>query len=119
MTKAIMCMKLDAPWKMMVLASSIFRAKQSVSTPTPLETEVMGPTDGHNGKGAVWHMSVKSPKPPILSATTSDLLNIYSAQIYARGEKRRGITNDVGEIYGSRYYWTGLRCADDLTEPRR
>ncbi|KAG4218946.1 hypothetical protein PC116_g32574 [Phytophthora cactorum] len=56
-----MCMKLEAPWKMMVLANSIFRAKQSVSTPTPPETEVTGPTDGHNGKGAVWHMSVKSP----------------------------------------------------------
>lgn len=53
----------------MVLANSIFRAKQSVSIPTPLETEVMGPTEGHNGRGAVWQMSVKSPKPPILSTT--------------------------------------------------
>lgn len=79
----MMCMKLDAPWNMMVLASSIFRAKQSVSTPTPLDMEVMGPTEAHNGKGAVWQMPVKSPKPPILLATTGD----YSAA--ARREAAR------------------------------
>lgn len=34
--------------------------------PTPDDTEVMGPTEAHNGRGAVWQMLVKSPKPDIV-----------------------------------------------------
>ena len=75
MAKAIICRKLDAPWNMMVFASSIFRAKQSVSTPTPLEREVMGPIEAHSGKGAVWQISVKSPKPPILSPLVTSVVS--------------------------------------------
>lgn len=47
---------------MMVFANSILRAKQFASMPTPLEMEVMGPTEAHNGNGAVWQKPVKSPK---------------------------------------------------------
>lgn len=62
-----MCMALAAPWKMIVFASSIFRAKQSGSMPTPVDIDVIGPIDAHSGSGAMWHMSVKSPKLPMLS----------------------------------------------------
>ncbi len=60
-----MCIALAAPWKMIVLASSMFLAKQSGSMPTPFAIDVMAPTDEHNGKGAIWHMPVKSPNPPM------------------------------------------------------
>lgn len=43
--------------------------------PTPDDTEVIGPTAAHNGKGAVWQRSVKSPKPPI--AFRSEISSIY------------------------------------------
>ncbi len=54
-----MCIALAAPWNIIVLASSMFRAKQSGSMPTPLAIDVIGPTEAHNGSGAVWQMPVK------------------------------------------------------------
>ena len=59
MTRATMCIALAAPWNIIVLASSMFRAKQSGSMPTPLAIDVIGPTEAHNGSGAVWQMPVK------------------------------------------------------------
>ena len=35
--------------------------------PTPLEMEVMGPIDAHNGSGAVWQILVKSPKDIVVA----------------------------------------------------
>lgn len=61
MTRATMCMALAAPWKMMELASSMLRAKQSGSIPTPVAIEVIGPMDEHSGNGAMWQMPMKSP----------------------------------------------------------
>lgn len=80
---------------MMVLANSIFLAKQSVSMPTLLERDVMVPTEGHNGKGAVWQISVKSPKPPILSATgamaRTRVINDYVATTTRTNQGRRDV----------------------------
>jgi len=67
MTKATMCMALAALWKMIVFANSMLRAKQSGSIPGPLAIDVIGPTDAHNGSGAIWQMLVKSPNPPMVT----------------------------------------------------
>ncbi len=40
--RAMMCMALVAPWNMMVLANSMFLAKQSGSMPAPLDMDVTG-----------------------------------------------------------------------------
>lgn len=53
MISATICIALVAIWKISVLAKSILRAKQLGSMPTPLEMDVMGPTDAHKGSGAV------------------------------------------------------------------
>ena len=68
MTRATMCIAHAAPWKMMVFASSIFLAKQSGSMPTPLAMDDIGPTDAHNGSGAMWQILVKSPKFDIMNS---------------------------------------------------
>jgi hypothetical protein len=66
MTSAMMCIALAAPWKMMVLASSMLRAKQSGSMPTPLAIDVIGPIEEHSGNGAMRQMLVNSPKPDMV-----------------------------------------------------
>jgi len=92
MIRATMCMALAAPWKMMVLASSILRAKQSGSIPTPLEIDVMGPIDEHNGNGAIRQIPVKSPNAMVGGGGESfgGLASTRAGQSRRRGTSMRG-----------------------------
>jgi hypothetical protein len=73
---ATMCMKEAAPWKMIVFANSMFRAKQSASIPKEFEVVEKWPTTEHTGTAAAWHIESKSPKP-ILSKVYIPLFSPY------------------------------------------
>lgn len=78
---------------MMVLASSILRAKQSVGTPTPFEIAVIGPTEAQSGKGAIRQIVEKSPNPPMLAMMVNE------------GRKRCDVDQGVVDALERKFDW--------------
>lgn len=63
MIKAAIFAKPAAPWKMVVLATSIVRAKHLAWIPVDPVRSFEGPTSVHSGRVALVHTVSKSPNP--------------------------------------------------------